>query len=393
MRGERCKGVNMSVAMLKKLAVIIEKKDDGLFSYPVTKQKKYIRQFNSPKDEFERSYFQYCCQMKLYRPLLRIMLNIAALPLSVFYLVKYKRNRINSTDKHKCIFVKNGLPENIVPTSLKQGEREIVAVEIVENVLNKGDMTFLRNLFKRYPFSWMLWLKTIIKTSQYSAIITKHSPEVLISCDEFSFTSSIMTKYCRQNGIKRINVMHGEKLYFMRDSFVDYDEYYVWDQYYVDLLVELGARKEQFRVELPESMVIKKRGDVCICYDYTYYLAAESKDTLQVISNTLRTLYDKGKRVSIRPHPRYSDMKLVNEMFDFANIEDYRSVTIEQSLLQTDTAISLFSTVLNQSVSNSIPIVIDDLSNRKHFEKLKELKYVVLNKEHMLLSEIIGELE
>ena len=383
----------MGVMWLKKMAVKLEKKGDSLFSYPVKKQEKYVKHFSEPKDEFERSYFQYCCQMKLYGPFLHAMLNVAALPLSVVYLIKYKRNSVAKADSHECVFIKNGLPENIIPTSLRQREKEIPAVELTDNLLTKSDTAFLRKLFRRYPFSWMLWLKTIVKLSQYSAVISKHSPSVLVSCDEFSFTSSIMTKYCRQNGIKRINVMHGEKLYFMRDSFVDYDEYYVWNQYYVDLLVELGARKEQFRVELPESMVIKKRGDVCICYDYTYYLADESKDTLQVISSTLRTLYDKGKRVSIRPHPRYSDMKLVNEMFDFANIEDYRSVTIEQSLLQTDTAISLFSTVLNQAVSNSIPIVIDDLSNRKHFEKLKELKYVVLNKEHKLLSEIIGELE
>ena len=381
----------MSAAILKKIAVIIEKKENGLFSYPVEKQEKYIRRLNNPKDEFERSYFQYRCQMKLYRPILRVLLNIAALPLSVVYLMKYKRNRVISTDKHKCIFIKNGLPENIIPSSLKRREGEIVAVEMVENTINKRDMLFLRTLFKRYPFSWMLWLKTIIKLSQYSAVIAKYSPDVLVSCDEFSFTSSIMTKYCRDNGIKRINVMHGEKLYFMRDTFVDYDEYYVWDQYYVDLLTALGAREGQFCVELPESMLIKKQEDVCVCYDYTYYLAAENKDTLRAISNIMRTLYDKGNRISVRPHPRYTDIRLVNEMFEFANIEDCKAVTIEQSLLQTGTAISLFSTVLNQAVNNSIPIIIDDLSNRKHFEKLRELKYVVLSKEHRLLSEVVEE--
>ncbi len=383
----------MGVMWLKKLAVMAEKRGDSLFSYPIKKQEKYIKHFPEPKDEFERSYFQYRCQMRLYKPFFRAMLNLAALPLSVIYLAKYKRNRTVSSDSHKCIFIKNGLPENIIPPSFRRGETEIASVELTENILTKNDVAFLRAIFKRYPFSWMLWFKTIIKLSQYSAVISKHSPDVLISCDEFSFTSSIMTKYCRLNGIRRINVMHGEKLYFMRDSFVDYDEYYVWDQYYVDLLTDLRAKKEQFRVELPESMQITKPDDICVKYDYTYYLADESRETLQFISNTMKTLHNKGKRISVRPHPRYSDMKLVNEMFKFANIEDYKSVTIEQSLLQTGVAISLFSTVLNQAVSNSIPIVIDDISNREHFEKLEELKYIVLNKEHKLLSKVMGETE
>ena len=68
----------------------------------------------------------------------------------------------------------------------------------------------------------------------------------------------------------------------------------------------------------------------------------------------------------------------------------FREVTIEQSLMQTHAAVSLFSTVLNQAISNSVPVVIDDISNREHFEKLKELEYVCLNREHTLLSNIVG---
>ena len=383
----------MGVAWLKKIAVKIEKKSDSLFKYPIEKQEKYIKKLGVPKDEFERSYFQYRCQMKFYGPFLRILLNVMALPLSILLLWKYKRKKIVSEGAHECIFIKNGLPENIIPNSLRENASEILSVEATENYLSKTDASFLRTLFKRYPFSWMLWLKTIIKLSQYSAAISKYSPKAVISCDEFSFTSSIMTKYCRTNEIKRINVMHGEKLYFMRDSFVDYDAYYVWDQYYVDLLVSLGARVEQFYVELPESMQIKKQDDISIKYDYTYYLADESRETLQIIAHMMEKLQKQGKSISVRPHPRYSDRKLVGELFAFANIEDCKTVTIEQSLLQTGAAISLFSTVLNQAASSAIPIAIDDVSNFAHFQKLKELRYVCLNKEHQLLSELMGEVQ
>lgn len=383
----------MGIGWLKSIATSIEKKQDNIFTYPVEKQKAYIAHFPEPKDALERSYFQYCCQMKFYGKPLHWLLNLAALPMSVLYLLKFSRkNAVAQECKTDCVFIRYDLPENVVPDSLRQRHPEMLSIRTTENSLDREDIAFLKTIFKRYPFSWMFWLKMIVKVSQYSDTIKKHSPGTIVSCDEYSFTSSAMTAYCRSKGIKRINVMHGEKLYYMRDSFMEYDEYYVWDQHYVDLLTDMGAKKEQFRVELPGSMRIRKQDDISTQYDYTCYLQDENEETLQTLAGALRSLHDKGKRISVRPHPRYSDGKLVTELFTFANIEDHKAVTIERSLLQTGAVISLFSTVLNQAVSNSIPIVIDDISNENRFEKLKQLRYVCLHKEHKLLSEIIEEM-
>ena len=384
----------MGLTWLKNIAVKIENRQDSIFTYPVEKQKRYIAHFPEPKDEIQRSYFQYCCQMKFYPKWLYCMLNLAALPMSVLYLLKCTNTHVDKTKvENDCVFIRYDLPENVVPDSLRQRYPKMQSITTTENRLDRDDLAFLKTIFKRYPFSWMLWLKMIIKVSQYSDTIKKYAPGAIISCDEFSFTSSAMTAYCRNKGIKRINVMHGEKLYYMRDTFMEYDEYYVWDQHYVDLLTALRAQKEQFRVELPESMQIQKQDTIPVLYDYTCYLQDENEETLTMLANALRLLHDQGKRISVRPHPRYSDMQLVRKLLDFANIEDRKTVTIEHSLLQTGAVISLFSTVLNQAANSSIPIVIDDVSNRNRFKKLKELRYICLYKEHTLLSEITGELQ
>ena len=384
----------MGIGWLKSIATSIEKKQNNIFTYPVEKQKTYIAHFPEPKDALERSYFQYCCQMKFHGNLQHILLNLAALPMSVLYLLKFSRkNAVAQECKTDCVFIRYDLPENVVPDSLRQRYPEMQSITTTENSLARDDTAFLKKIFKRYPFSWMFWLKMIVKVSQYSDTIKKYTPGTIVSCDEYSFTSSAMTAYCRSKGIKRINVMHGEKMYFMRDSFMEYDEYYVWDQHYVDLLTELRAEKEQFRVELPESMRLPAQDDISILYDYTYYLGNENEEALQTIANTMRALYDKGQRVCVRPHPRYSDIKLVRELFPFANIEDCKAVTIAQSMLQTKAAVSLYSTVLNQAASNAIPIVIDDVRNPSYFEKLKELRYIGLSKEHKLLTKIIGDIQ
>lgn len=205
-----------------------------------------------------------------------------------------------------------------------------------------------------------------------------------------SFTSSILTDYCRACGIKHIDVMHGEKLYYMRDSFFKFDKCYVWDNYYSDLLSSMKADRDQFVVETPDSL---KFGDEAVRedrYDYTYYLADENDAVLEKIAQSLRILSDRGKRIAVRPHPRYSNMESVKKYFAFAELEDSNILSIEKSLMQTRAAVSLCSTVLNQAFCNLVPVVIDDISNRTRFEKLRELKYILLNKEYRLLSEEIG---
>jgi len=378
----------MGTEWLRKIGAAIGGKQNRVFTYPVDKQKAYIARFPEPKDGIERGYFHYCCQMKLYGQPTHFFMNLAALPLSAYYLATFKAAGATTEETADAVFFPDGKPFNIVPDSLQVRYANIVSASGDGKALTKEDRKFLKGIFRRYPVSWMLWLKVIIKVAQYSHAITKYKPQAIICCSEYAYTGPFLTAYCHTRGVKLINVMHGEKMYYMRDSFAHYDEFYVWDQHYVDLLTDLGAEKEQFRVELPGSMRIKKQPDVSAQYDYTYYLGNESKEIMETIADTMRLLHSQGKRLCVRPHPRFSDLKLVNELFDYAHIEDCKAVTIEQSLLQTGAAVSLYSTVLNQAACNSIPIVIDDISNRRDFEKLKELRYICLHKEHKLLSEI-----
>ena len=336
-------------------------------------------------------YFHYCCQMKLYGQPQHFLMNLAALPLSVYYLATYRPAGKSGEETADAVFFPDGKPFNIIPDSLQTRYANIVSSSDGGKALNKEDRSFLKGIFRKYPVSWMLWLKVIIKVAQYSHAITKYSPQAIICCSEYAYTGAFLTEYCRTRGVKLINVMHGEKLYYMRDSFAHYDEFYVWDQHYADLLTAEGARQDQFRVELPGSMRISKQNAVSVQYDYTYYLQDESKERLQAIANALKLLQDKGKRISVRPHPRFSDPVVVKELFSFANIEDCKMIPIERSMLQTGAVVSLYSTVLNQAVCNSIPIIIDDITNQRDFEKLKELRFICLHKQHKLLSEIIGE--
>lgn len=380
----------MGTEWLRKIGTAIELKRNSVFTYPVDKQKTYIAHFPEPKDGIERGYFQYRCKAKLYGQPLHFLMNLAAFPLSLYYLALYRDTGITAGQQADAVFFPDGKPFNIIPDSLLVRFKNLIPLPSADRALTKEDRKFLKSIFRKYPVSWMLWMKLIIKVAQYSHAITKYRPQAIISCNEFSYTAPILTEYCHTRGVKLINVMHGEKLYDMHDAFSKYDEFFVWDQAYVDLFISMRGDPGQFVVEQPQSLRISNVGNIEKKYDYTYYLTAETDEELEIIAEKLKKLQKKGKRISVRPHPRFSDISKVNEVFSFANIENWKAVTIEESLLQTGAAISLHSTVLYQAACNSIPIVINDISNPAYFEKLKELGYICLRKEHKLLSEIIG---
>lgn len=378
--------------ILRKIAVILEQKQNALFSYDINRQKNYIEELGIPKDDIERSYFQYKCQMQFNGKGMTFFLNFISFPLVILYWIKFsKKIKTDNFEKRNAVFFRDGKPKNILPKSLKNKYKYIESNPIEGIVLTTKDKKFIKEIIYRFLFSWHFILKCLIKIGKYSFTIERYSPEAIIVCAEYSFTSSVLTEYCKQKKIKHINIMHGEKMYYMRDSFFRFDECYVWDEYYQKMLISLKAEKRQFVIEVPSSLKFEKEATKIKIYDYTYYLGEESEEVLKKISKVLERLYLCGKKISLRPHPRYSNIKTIKKIFSFINIEDVKVISIEQSLLQTGAAISLYSTVLNQALCNSIPIIIDDITNIKNFKKLKELGYICLYKEHRLLSEILEE--
>lgn len=376
--------------ILKKMAVLLERKQDALFTYDIEKQKKYVEKLGEPRDDIERSYFQYKCQMKFNGKMITFLLNIVSFPLAIFYLVRYRTTvKVKKSDKRDCVFLRDGLPLNVLPNSLKKEYPNIESNPEDGFLLTAKDKKFIKKIITRYGLSWHFILKCIIKIGKYSYAIEKYFPNAIVVCAEYSFTSSVLTLYCRERKIKHIDVMHGEKLYYMRDSFFRFDECYIWDEHYKRILTSLKAEKNQFVVEVPPSLKFNIELIKTNIYDYTYYLGAETETVLNRISEILNVLYKKGSKISVRPHPRYSNQVLVRKLFSFANVENVHEISIEQSLLQTKAAISLYSTVLNQALYNSIPIVIDDVSNVFNYEKLQKLGYICIGKEHMLLSELL----
>ena len=145
----------------------------------------------------------------------------------------------------------------------------------------------------------------------------------------------------------------------------------------------------QFIIAIPESLnfIFKEKLEKTI--DYTYYLGSQKGQTLQKVIFSMIKLKKAGYQVAIRPHPRYSNIKEIRSLAPELEIENCIDLDIETSLKRTKNAVSAYSTVLYQAYCNGIFSVIDDVTNPSEFQKLQELQYIMLDKEHKLLSKIL----
>ncbi len=368
---------------------------DDVFMHSVEGQRAYLEKFPEPKDDMERGYYQYCCQAKLRGRLLNALISLAGFPVTLLLMLKYRKSAAPEKAEpceNRAVLFRDGKPANIVPTVLRDEFSQMVEDPIEGSYLRKEDLSYLWELIRRYPFSWQFILKCTVKIARYRYAMEKYAPKALIVCNEYSFTSSVLTEFCGRNQVELVNVMHGEKMYFMRDTFFHFHRCFVWDAFYADLFKRLRAEPNQFTVALPPSMVFTEN-NVEKSVDYTYYMGAEDGEALKRVVACLKQLAAKGNRVAIRPHPRYSNMEHVREQTDgtMILIEDTKAITIEHSLLRSRHAIAAFSTVLNQARYNGTRVVIDDVSNPEAFKKLNEVEYVMLNTEHTLLSAEVNQ--
>lgn len=372
--------------MLHKIYVKISRERNPLFIYSVKDQKDFLNSFRKPKNNIERSYYQYCCQMKLNNKFIFLIMSILSIPLLLIYFYK-KSDKLEKEKKYDAIFMYKGVKDNIVSNELKSDFSSFLHIRNFKENFSKSDKEFFLLLLKTYPFSWYFLLKCLIKIRFYSYIINNYAPKTIIVSSEYSFTSSFLTTYCNKKGINHINVMHGEKLFDITDSFFCFNRCYVWDKHYIKLFLELRAEETQFIIYKPDCLKIEKIG-VKKETDYTYYLGGETKKNMLNIAKNLSTLKNKGYKISVRPHPLYSNITDVKKIFKNFEVENDK-IDIETSILRTNNAISLYSTVLYQAFLNGTSIIIDDLSNKENYEKLKELEFICFSQKYNLLSGLL----
>lgn len=358
--------------------------DKSLFEITVEEQKAYLEKLGDEKNDYARSYKQYKGQMYFMSTKKKLFLTIVSAVLAPFifaylmlkglFMKREETYSAISRATEQAQFIGNSLFE----------EYEINRTCWQQNVaaIHHNDIGYVFHVIIIYWHSPYLALKTVYKIAKYSSLIYRHRPAAIIVNDEFSFTSSVLTDFCSKHHVKHINVMHGEKLFSLRDSYFRFDKCYVWDEHYINLFRSLNAAPDQFVVELPESMKFDlEKHFVKKCYaDFKYYLGFYNEEEIASIVKAMEPVMKSGKTVKFRPHPNYSDMGLLRKYVSEEQIEQPKMVNILDSISSTQNVVGVYSTVLTQAYFNGQHVIIDDISCKKQYESLKDLDYILIDK-------------
>ena len=363
----------------------------SMFCFRASDQIDFLSNFSDPKDDIERSYNQYLCQVFFMRKWFYILSNIIAF-LFPFVIIFILFRSITSQRKEslECMSDLKGWMA-IVPDELRDKYNIEMENWFSGIRLDLYDIKYIFLLICRYPLSPFFIIKNVIKIAKYSYMIYTYSSKIFVVHNEYSFTSSILTEYCHNKGVKHINIMHGEKIINIRDSFFHYDICYIWNDYYRDLFCLMKAESSQFIVAIPPSLKIDCESYINKKYyaDYKYYLAFQTEDEMKSIHESMKFSTMNGKVVKYRLHPTYSDARMIERVVGKENVEYPQEVSIESSIANTIVVVGLYTTVLNQAYCCGKQIVLDDVTYNQEYTKLKELGYIMIEKKSLRLSALM----
>ncbi len=364
--------------MLYSIYIKIKNRKGRKFKHSVVMAKSYLSSFPEPENDYQRSFFQYKCQKWDTMSFFEVFLsNFASIFLFFPKYLVYRQKRIE-TEKHYDAVLTLEMLKNKIPKSF---EGSYTVQNFNDGRLSREDSKFIWGNIRKHPFAFFFNYKIMCRIAAYSVSISCYSPSIIFSSAEYSFTSSILTEYCEKKGIKHINIMHGEKTFTLIEVFCRFTEFYIWDEYYEELFNSLRANKTEYviqRMPIP-NIEIYSRSNRC-----TYYLQMHTREQLY---NIKKALDETRLDYIVRPHPIYSNGDEIG-IFGEEHIEK-SSVNIWESIGKTRIAISQDSTVLYQAFLVGVEVALDDISDSEYFVEIKKRGYIMFNKPHFLLSDMM----
>lgn len=373
---------------------------------PIQEQKKFLNSMSLPKDDYQQSYNKYkCfCEYCYYkRKWILIIYNIGALVIYPFIYKKMcKRGKNIQRNMNGIEAVVENIPRlrntDILPEEIKMQYKnivEITSIDYREVYLNKDAKEICDELTKRYYWKAYFRIIVMMKLAQFSQYIEEYNPKAIVfySCER-EFSSPLQTFLCEREGISYESYMHGDYLYKLCFAFQKYSKYYIWDEAYIDFFESLKCTFPMY-VYKPEKLKgVSCKLDERECkYFATYYFSDETRESIEIIYSILTKFENEGLRCKVRPHPRFSNMKIINEVFKNIEVEKTAAYPLQISMEESLYIIGLNTTVLSQAYYSNKKVVIDDISMRKQYLELKEKKYIMLTRKHELLSQLMESIE
>ena len=90
-----------------------------------------------------------------------------------------------------------------------------------------------------YFFNFQFLFKLIKELSLFYPFLNNKNLEQIFVFNEYDFTISLTNYICKINGVKLINVQHGDIIISAHYSFLEVDSFYIWERSYAPMLKKM----------------------------------------------------------------------------------------------------------------------------------------------------------
>lgn len=397
-------------ALLIKLFLFVTKSEE----LSLDDQEKMISSMPTPKDDMDRSYYNYLCCSSSTNSFSKVFLNVCGIAVIPAIFLVYLINLLlcNKKPCSGALFIscKNRIGmeyryEDRFPNELKKEFKKIKTLKldsfpgVLNGVIGFPVLKVWLPFVLRHPFAGYINFRALLNLANFYRLVYIYEPEAIINFRaELNSMSSIITLMCENEGVEYINFMHGEVMTNISSAFVRFSRFYIWDDHYKEVFRWSKSPMDQFRTYLPAMYDHKSDTDKSDKeYFITYMFCGDEKGHMdfnaETICRVFKQLDQKGYKCKVRPHPRWSDMNQLHKVFDGSGIEIEipEKVSVTESIYSSEYIAGTFSSVLTEAYYMKKTVVIDDISDKELISTLKRRKYFLLNKEHILLSKLLEE--
>ncbi len=367
---------------------------------PYKEQMEYLRKFPEPKDDFERSFYKYKCFSEycyFKRKWILVFYNLGAMILLPSVYSKLKKADRNDQPINRVDAVIENVPRlpnvDVIPEELlgKYGAiKEVDHINYAESCLTNRADEIYKELKKHYFFHFYFRMIVLQKLGQFSMYLKCYEPKAIVfySCER-EFSGPLQALLCERSGAEYISFMHGDYLSTLSFAFQRYSTYYVWDEAYQKMFEELrcGCPMPIYRPRKLKGIAEVLDEEKC-SYFTTYYFSDETRAEATIIHEIFSKFENYGLKTKIRPHPRFSDIKMLQEVFHDIEIENPGEYSLGDSITNSLFTVGLNTTVLSEAYFSGKKVVMDDLSNIDKYKQLDERGYVMTRRPHLLLSQL-----
>ncbi|MDC7290713.1 hypothetical protein NXH76_23260 [Blautia schinkii] len=358
------------------------------------------------KTNIEKAYNKYLCRMYFFPALKRIIMNILGFfadIVAIMFATISNKPLENIEKKCDTLILEKSrdVPDfsDVVPQELYCSYKEVIVEENYNKkfgLLCKETRTIWFSVIRRYPFKFFFHYWVYMELVAHSFFFHKYNPEaVAVYVNERNVASPIITELYEKRGRKFISFMHGEYLLKLIQAHMKFSKYYVWDDTYIEMFRDVLKCEADFIAYKPKKLTkrwhLENSKPTYYC---TYYFGDETEKTIYEIAKVFQQFENQGYRCKIRLHPRdIVHTELIKKVFERSGIEieDNKKMSLEESLAETQYVVGMQTTVLFEALTEGKKIVIDDISDPKHFKNLQDRWYRLLKCDHALLSELINQ--